>query len=178
MTKEHTMRQELTPYDTGARLEPHPWVAIRGHVATPVRWCADAADREPDPEDFGRVDFDDDQGRTVLTAYVARGPDGCVLHLEDLVEETLTVTGGTEAIVIGLQHSLGLEELLSLAERGHEDFLHQARHGDYTVADDEDAAQRWTAARRAAAAIRTASNRQQGWKGQEGEGNQPELLLL
>lgn len=153
MIEEQSMKHVPTPYDTGDRLEPHPWVTVRGHVATLVRWCVDAAALEPDPEDFGRVDFDDG-GRTVLTVYVSRKTAGCVLHIEDLIEEALLITGGTEAIVLGQQHSVGIEELLSLAERGREDFLHQARHGDYTSAEEEDAAQRWAAASRAADAIR------------------------
>lgn len=123
------MRQTLTPYDTGDRLEPYAWVVVRGSAATPIRWCADGAD-QPDPEDFGRVDFDDDESRTVLTAYIAREGSGYVLHVENLLDETLRVTGGIEAVVIGLEHSPGVDELLSLAERGREDFLHQARHGD------------------------------------------------
>ena len=51
--------EELTPYDTGERLEPAIW--------------------EPEPlignephEDFGKVDFDNEEGRTVLTVWVER----------------------------------------------------------------------------------------------------------
>lgn len=146
------MRQTLTPYDRD-RLEPHPWVEVRGSAATPIHWCADGAG-QPDPEDFGRVDFDDDESRTVLTAYIAREGSGYVLHVENLLDEMLRVTGGIEAVVIGLEHSPGVDELLSLAERGREDFLHQARHGDCSQQDQANAARRWAAARQAAAAIR------------------------
>jgi hypothetical protein len=48
----------LTPYDTGERLEPQLWPT------------------SDDPETFGRVDFDDDEGRTVFTAYVERRRPG------------------------------------------------------------------------------------------------------
>lgn len=147
------MSQGSTPYDTGERLQPRPWIEVRGQVATPVRWCDDAA-RKPEAEDFGRVDFDNERGRTVLTVHVTSGPTGYVVHIED-VYDLLTVTGDTEALVIGLEHAPGVEELLSLAERGREDFLYQARHGDYSPQDQADAANRWAAARAAAAAIRT-----------------------
>lgn len=102
------MSQGITPYDTGERLEPHPWVKVRGQVATPMRWCADAA-TPPEAEDFGRVDFDDEEGRTVLTLYVTHspggpdGPSGYELHVENLIG-SLTVTGGTEAAVLSLEH--------------------------------------------------------------------------
>lgn len=52
------MTSNLTPFDTGERLEPHVW--------------AGAADC-----DLGKVDFDDDEGRTVATVYGERsGVDG------------------------------------------------------------------------------------------------------
>ena len=53
----------MTPYDTGERLEPQLWPT------------------SDDPETFGRVDFDDDEGRTVLTAYVERRGLDYVLHV-------------------------------------------------------------------------------------------------
>ncbi|MDN5803013.1 MAG: hypothetical protein L0H26_00240 [Microlunatus sp.] len=142
----------LTPYDTGDRLEPRPWVQGGLNAAQLVRLSVGSP--APTFEDFGRVDFDDDENRTVLTVYVDRNAHGYVLHIEDLTEEALTVTGGTEAAVIGLEHSPGVEELLSLAERGREDFLYQASHGDYDDQDHADAATRWAAAERAATVIR------------------------
>lgn len=75
------MSQTLTPYDTGDRLEPHPWV--RGEVASPggLPWRVEVGD-------FGRVDFDDDEGRTVLTLYVERSvTGGYALHVENLTAE-------------------------------------------------------------------------------------------
>lgn len=142
----------LTPYD-GERLEPRPWVpgGLNAAQLVGVPFGTPA----PTFEDFGRVDFDDEENRTVFTVYVDRDPHGYVLHVEDLAEEALTVTGGIEAVVIGLEHSPGVEELLSLAERGREDFLYRASHGDYTDQDRADAATRWAAAQRAADAIRS-----------------------
>src|SRR6185437_14854098 len=56
---------ELTPY-AGERLRPRPW---------PVG---------PN-ESYGKVDFHDGEGETVLTVYVQRGPEeGYVLHVEHL----------------------------------------------------------------------------------------------
>lgn len=54
----------LTPYDTGERLEPKVWVVggISGHEYP----------RLSEPDDYGRVDFDDDAGTTVATVYAKR----------------------------------------------------------------------------------------------------------
>ena len=43
--------RKLTPYDRGTRLEPQLW---------PLG---------DDPDSYGRVDFDNDESATVLTAY-------------------------------------------------------------------------------------------------------------
>ncbi|GAA5189517.1 hypothetical protein GCM10023346_04270 [Arthrobacter gyeryongensis] len=57
---------ESTPYDAGERLRPRQW---------PVG----------PSESYGKVDFDDGEGKTVLTVYVQRGPEeGYVLHVEHL----------------------------------------------------------------------------------------------
>lgn len=55
-----------TPYETGQRLRPRPW---------PVGpW-----------ESYGKVDFNDGEGKTVLTLYVQRGSgEEYVLHVENL----------------------------------------------------------------------------------------------
>lgn len=62
----------LTPYDTGARLEPMPWHVQPRNLAAP-----DEAAR------YGKVDFDDEEGATFLTAYVERDEDkGYTLHAD------------------------------------------------------------------------------------------------
>ncbi len=162
----------LTPYDTGERLEPRPWVDGGLNAAQLVRLSAGGP--VPTFEDFGRVDFDNEQNRTVLTVYVNQDARGCVLHIEDLTEEALTVTGGTEAVVIGLEHSPGVEELLSMAERGRKDFLCQASRGGYDDQDQADAATRWAAAERAAAVIRARFQSQTS--GQQLEVDRPKPL--
>lgn len=72
----------LTPYDTGARLEPKPWN---------VRPEPGIAQADIDPDAYGRVDFDNDEGATVLTAYMEPdGNGGYTLHL-DADEAAVTV---------------------------------------------------------------------------------------
>lgn len=57
---------EPTPYEAGGRLRPRPW---------PVG----------PSESYGKVDFDDSEGKVVLTVYVQREPEeGYVLHVEHL----------------------------------------------------------------------------------------------
>lgn len=58
---------EPTQYEAGGRLKPRPW---------PVGGPS---------ESYGKVDFDDREGKVVLTVYVEREPDeGYVLHVEHL----------------------------------------------------------------------------------------------
>lgn len=60
-----TSNPPLSPYDTGARLEPQVW---------PVNG---------DPDRYGRVDFDDDESATQFTAFGERRSDGTyALHVE------------------------------------------------------------------------------------------------
>lgn len=47
----------------------------------------------------------------------------------------------------------GIAELIDLAERGREDFTHQAAHGDYSPEDITAAEARWKAAQATAAAL-------------------------
>lgn len=60
----------LTHYDVGVRLEPHLWSV------------------NEDPDRYGRVDFDDDEGATIASAYVQRLPSGayalCVTRVSDV----------------------------------------------------------------------------------------------
>lgn len=65
-----TPNPPLSPYDTGARLEPQLW---------PVN---------DDPDRAGRVDFDDDEGATLLSAFAERLADGShALHVELIAGE-------------------------------------------------------------------------------------------
>ena len=88
---------EPTPYDTGKRLEPHVWVrngrsGSKGHT------------RPAKEEEYGRVDFDLDDGTTFLTLFIQ--PDqnayedrlGYELRIDQYVDSLyLHVTGAYEA---------------------------------------------------------------------------------
>lgn len=76
--------KQLTPYDTGYRLEPKVWV--RDGITSP-----DGLARLAEDDDYGRVDFDDDEGGTVLTVYVERTARGYVLRVEGRAEASVEV---------------------------------------------------------------------------------------
>lgn len=65
---------ERTPYDTGVRAQPHPWVKYLSKIG---EWVAGSENLRPaQDDDFGRVDFDDDSGATLATVYVDRDETG------------------------------------------------------------------------------------------------------
>lgn len=79
------MARELTPYDTGDRLEPAPWVGSDGRVGQENR-------RPAQPDDYGRVDFTDDEGATVVVVYVERTPEGQhVVYVEDVGDDVKVI---------------------------------------------------------------------------------------
>lgn len=53
-------KQELTPYDTGDKLEPRIWPVNHGKTVV---------------ENFGKVDFDNEESVTALTVHAARNED-------------------------------------------------------------------------------------------------------
>lgn len=61
-----------SPYDTGERAQPNPWITLRRHVLHYLTGAqlAEELDR------FGRVDFDNDASETVATVYVERTAEG------------------------------------------------------------------------------------------------------
>ena len=66
MTPRETPAYERTQYEAGWRLKPRPW---------PIG----------PSEGYGKVDFDDGEGKAVLTLYIQRAPEeGYVLHVEHL----------------------------------------------------------------------------------------------
>lgn len=66
----------LTPYDTGERLEPKLWVTSTAGLTR------DNAD------EFGKVDFDDEEGATAFTVRAERNPDGSyTLRVENISVE-------------------------------------------------------------------------------------------
>ena len=67
---------DLTPYDAGTRLEAKPWLPYGTKIteATPA-------------ENFGKVDFDDDESETVACAWIEKNADGTyTLHVQPMVE--------------------------------------------------------------------------------------------
>lgn len=75
-------------------------------------------------------------------------------NVENFSPEVLTVAGDLASVVIGPDHLAGLAELLALAERGRQDYQHQAQYGDYNQKDQDEATVRWVSARNAALVIR------------------------
>lgn len=59
----------LTPYDRGDRLVPIPWVQEDA-----LRY------RTRPAEDYGKVDFDDEESSTVVTAHIEKHDEGYTLH--------------------------------------------------------------------------------------------------
>lgn len=78
-------QQIITPYDTGERLEPKSWHVQPRNLPS-----------EEEEERYGRVDFDDDEGRTVLTAYVERTPTGYAMHIENAAEPITATVAAAE----------------------------------------------------------------------------------
>lgn len=84
--------QNLTPYDTGERLEPMPWIDSSAVRQYPIRAT------DPFHENrYGKVDFDTEESHTAVTAWVERDPlnrDGYVLryctHLSGIRVEEVT----------------------------------------------------------------------------------------
>jgi hypothetical protein len=56
---------ELTPYDTGERLEPAVW-----------------RPRPEDPDSYGRVDFENDEGATEFTVWFEKQQGEYVMHVQ------------------------------------------------------------------------------------------------
>lgn len=80
---------EQTPYDTGERLEPHVWVT--NGIVVPGGHPRFAEEGE-----YGRVDFDADDGTTVLTLHVQRADNGYRMVVDQHGEEYLHVVGANE----------------------------------------------------------------------------------
>ncbi|AWN04697.1 hypothetical protein HOT29_gp079 [Microbacterium phage Squash] len=81
-----------TPYDRGARGEPKIWP----HVTRSELAILAPIALELEEDRFGRVDFDDDEGATMLNVRVEREADGRVFLRVDLVgiDEVAVVVNG------------------------------------------------------------------------------------
>lgn len=86
------MRQ-TTPYDTGTACEARPWIPYGTSVSevTPA-------------ENFGKVDFDDDEGHTVAVVRISREPGGPYLaDIESLCEDgelVVRITSSNTVVVV------------------------------------------------------------------------------
>ena len=139
-----TIPATLSPYDTGARLDPKVW---------PVNGDSDR---------YGRVDFDDDEGATQFTAYGERRSEGSyALHVElnagaantaVFVDEVLYVPGqlradygsSPTAAAVAKLMALGPEVLAEAVVRSLAVAGAQLAWDDETVADVLDELQRST----------------------------------
>lgn len=77
------MNQNPNPYDNGTRLEPKPWVQD-----------GTAGSDDPRPatlDDYGRVDFDNDEGATELTVWATPTEDGIVLRVDSMSDTPITI---------------------------------------------------------------------------------------
>lgn len=70
------MPQKLNPYDTGWRLEPRPWV--KDGTTHP-----NGLPRQATPDDYGRVDFDNDESNTAFTVWIQKNEDGSYIMRVD-----------------------------------------------------------------------------------------------
>lgn len=86
------MPTALTPYDRGVRAEPKIWPhATRSDLSIMAPIALEMEENR-----FGRVDFDDDEGATLLNAYVQRETDGRIflhVHLVTIDEVAVIVHG-------------------------------------------------------------------------------------
>lgn len=80
---------ERTPYDTGARLEPKVWV--QDGVTSP-----DGRARPAEAEDYGRVDFDADDGTTLVTLHLQPYEHGLEMRVDQHTDDYLRVVGANE----------------------------------------------------------------------------------
>lgn len=83
-----TTREIASPYNTGERLEPFPWVRD-GVTGT-------AKPRPSERDDYGRVDFDDDEGTTIATVHIegeAQRPEDVFVMKIDGVNAPLVIHG-------------------------------------------------------------------------------------
>lgn len=78
----------LTPYDTGERLAPMIWV--RGDTVG-----LGENTRAATNDDYGRVDFDNDEGATIASLYLGRTEHGFDMHVDQHSDDFIRVTGVT-----------------------------------------------------------------------------------
>lgn len=137
----------ITPCDTGARLQPKPWVSREGVAG-------DEAPRPAIADDYGRVDFDE-ADFTAATVWVEASPDpeaGYVLHVETHTDDLVVCVDDSATVVLDPVLADGVDELVRLAERGRADLERQS-----AVEDRGETDRRWALALAAATILKGAS---------------------
>lgn len=126
-----------TPYDTGQRLEPKLWVkdGIAGSENP----------RPAQPDDYGRIDFEDDGGSTVFTAWMQKTHDGYILRIDEFsdVELTIETSSDRQAREVAMQRiDQGLREIAlsrPIAVVYHDDGdISAFDHGNYQLLSERD----------------------------------------
>lgn len=121
---------DLTPYDTGEALEPHDRTEAADH------------------ESYGLIELTDDESRPVLSVQALRADDpdgaGYTLNVVAFGPDRVQITLDSEQDAVLTMAPELLEKLFDLAERGHEDFMHQARYGDYSDHEVAQVEQSWS----------------------------------
>lgn len=90
------MTTPLTPYDTGERAEPSTWTPSNSHL-----YSMPDQDRElvvaNHRDDFGKVDFDDDESATIATVWATPTDTGWTLHVHE-ASSPLAIAAETEQL--------------------------------------------------------------------------------
>lgn len=139
--------RRITPYDTGARLQPKPWVSPEGVAG-------EDAPRPAIADDYGRVDFDE-ADFTAATVWVEPSLDpeaGYVLHVESHADDLVVRVDDSAIVTLDPVLTEGVDELVRLAERGRADHERQS-----AVEDRAEADRRWALALAAATILKGSS---------------------
>lgn len=122
------MATTLTPYDTGERAEPSTWTPSNSHL-----YSMPDEDRESiianHRDDFGKVDFEDDESATIATVWATKADAGWTLHIYEAAGP-LSLAVDTEQLRTLLD---GAREAVDAAEESTEaddmETVFQARDG-------------------------------------------------
>lgn len=91
----HELHESVSPYDTGARLEPHAWV----NDGT----TGNEYPRPAEADDYGRVDFDDGEGTTIATLHIEGSADAAEhVFLMKLSVNVPVIIQNPEGAVVGI----------------------------------------------------------------------------
>lgn len=96
------MPTPLNAYDTGYRLEPKPW----------------PTGPDVQPDNYGRVDFDDDESATLLTVRIQKTEAGYIARVDEHTDVPLTIETSTQRQEreVAMQH---LDQQLNVISKKH-----------------------------------------------------------